>query len=547
MPGSAHGYDVVDPTAVIRGARRTEAWARCAAAREGTGLALVVDIVPNHVGVADRQANPALVGRAAARAAIGVRAVASTSTGTAACGQSRCRSWPTPPTALARPEVDGDVLRYDDHVFPIAPGTGAAAAGARCTTAQHYQLVSLAAHDERLPALLRGHDAGRGPGREDREVFDATHAESCAGRRGLVDGLRVDHPDGLADPAGYLTRLREHAVRRLDRGREDPAHRRGSCRVLAGRRHHRLRRARRDQRGVRRPRRRPSDRAARARPGVPRLGTGRAGRTTASATSPPAPLAGAAPAGRAGRRCRRASDVTARLPEAGRALLPGLPLYLPDPRSSTGDATALADARAPRGPTSTATLATIIAAAAGPPATSPRCRVPADPGAVMAKGVEDTAFYRYPVRRAQRGGRRTRPFGVSTARVPPRALRRTANWPPAMTTLSTHDTKRGEDVRARIGRAGSSCPALWAESVDPEPTGAAARAATGRSCRRTSSVAGRRSASHRPSCASGCTPTPRRRSARPASSRRWTDPDADFERRCTPVDAAVRRRQSPRS
>ncbi len=45
---------------------------------------------------------------------------------------------------------------------------------------------------------------------EDEEVFAATH-ELVLGllREGVVDGVRVDHPDGLADPAGYLTRLAE--------------------------------------------------------------------------------------------------------------------------------------------------------------------------------------------------------------------------------------------------------------------------------------------------------------------------------------------------
>src|SRR6185369_9370159 len=47
---------------------------------------------------------------------------------------------------------------------------------------------------------------------EDRAVFDATHTEV---RRwftdGLVDGVRVDHPDGLSDPAGYLAWLRQLA------------------------------------------------------------------------------------------------------------------------------------------------------------------------------------------------------------------------------------------------------------------------------------------------------------------------------------------------
>jgi (1->4)-alpha-D-glucan 1-alpha-D-glucosylmutase len=45
---------------------------------------------------------------------------------------------------------------------------------------------------------------------EDEEVFETLHAKVLAlVREGVVDGLRVDHPDGLADPAGYLRRLRE--------------------------------------------------------------------------------------------------------------------------------------------------------------------------------------------------------------------------------------------------------------------------------------------------------------------------------------------------
>src|SRR3954451_14241344 len=44
---------------------------------------------------------------------------------------------------------------------------------------------------------------------EDPEVFEATHALALRlVREGVVDGLRIDHPDGLADPAGYLERLR---------------------------------------------------------------------------------------------------------------------------------------------------------------------------------------------------------------------------------------------------------------------------------------------------------------------------------------------------
>ncbi len=51
---------------------------------------------------------------------------------------------------------------------------------------------------------------------EDPEVFERTHELVLAlVAEGLVDGLRIDHPDGLADPAGYLTRLRERGVPRV--------------------------------------------------------------------------------------------------------------------------------------------------------------------------------------------------------------------------------------------------------------------------------------------------------------------------------------------
>jgi (1->4)-alpha-D-glucan 1-alpha-D-glucosylmutase len=51
---------------------------------------------------------------------------------------------------------------------------------------------------------------------EDPDVFEATHALALSlVREGVVDGLRVDHPDGLADPAEYLGRLRDRGASRV--------------------------------------------------------------------------------------------------------------------------------------------------------------------------------------------------------------------------------------------------------------------------------------------------------------------------------------------
>jgi (1->4)-alpha-D-glucan 1-alpha-D-glucosylmutase len=84
---------------------------------------------------------------------------------------------------------------------------------------------------------------------------------------------------------------------------------------------------------------------------------------------------------------------------------------------------------------------------------------------VTAKAVEDCLFYRDArlVSLNEVGGEPHR-FGVGAAEFHHRAATRARLWPQTMTTLSTHDTKRGEDVRARIGVL-SQVPSLWAEFV----------------------------------------------------------------------------------
>jgi (1->4)-alpha-D-glucan 1-alpha-D-glucosylmutase len=84
---------------------------------------------------------------------------------------------------------------------------------------------------------------------------------------------------------------------------------------------------------------------------------------------------------------------------------------------------------------------------------------------VMAKGVEDTAFYRYNrfVALNEVGGDPDR-FGVSPAEFHDRCAGRIAAWPRTMTTLSTHDTKRSEDVRARLAVL-AEMPEEWADRL----------------------------------------------------------------------------------
>jgi (1->4)-alpha-D-glucan 1-alpha-D-glucosylmutase len=80
---------------------------------------------------------------------------------------------------------------------------------------------------------------------------------------------------------------------------------------------------------------------------------------------------------------------------------------------------------------------------------------------VTAKGVEDTAFYRYNrlVCLNEVGGDPRR-FSVSTAALHQENLERAKHWPHSMLATSTHDTKRSEDVRARIAVI-SELPDHW--------------------------------------------------------------------------------------
>ena len=178
------------------------------------GMGVLVDIVPNHVGVATAPDN-AGGGTCSGSAGSPRTRPPSTSTGRPATTGSGSPSSATT-TGTPRPAgstishvADGE-LRYHDHRFPLAPGS--ADDGAAPNTVhdrQHYELVHWKVADDGLNyrrffavntlAAIRV---------EDPQVLADSHVEI---RRwfdeGLVDGLRVDHPDGLRDPRGYLDDL----------------------------------------------------------------------------------------------------------------------------------------------------------------------------------------------------------------------------------------------------------------------------------------------------------------------------------------------------
>ena len=86
-------------------------------------------------------------------------------------------------------------------------------------------------------------------------------------------------------------------------------------------------------------------------------------------------------------------------------------------------------------------------------------------GPIMAKGLEDTVFYIYNRLAAlNEVGGEPQQFGLSAEAFHDRNLDRHRNWPATLLTTSTHDTKRSEDVRARMV-AISEIPELWRRSL----------------------------------------------------------------------------------
>jgi (1->4)-alpha-D-glucan 1-alpha-D-glucosylmutase len=86
-------------------------------------------------------------------------------------------------------------------------------------------------------------------------------------------------------------------------------------------------------------------------------------------------------------------------------------------------------------------------------------------GPIMAKGLEDTVFYIYNRLAAlNEVGGEPQQFGIDLNAFHERNLDRQRNWPATLLATSTHDTKRSEDVRARMV-AISELPQLWRRSI----------------------------------------------------------------------------------
>jgi (1->4)-alpha-D-glucan 1-alpha-D-glucosylmutase len=472
VDGSTHGYDVADPSTVSEGLGGRPGLEALADAARERGMGLVIDIVPNHVGVADPRQNAwwwdAL--RHGDKSEYADYFDFDTSADNGAGG--KC-ALPVLASGADGHDLTVDrsgaepMIAYYDKRFPIAPGTDVGTA-AEIHDRQSYRLVPW--------------DSGRIGYRrfftvsdlaairvEDPRVFDAAHAQVASWiADGLVDGIRVDHPDGLADPADYLVRLRD--LIGADRWLVVE-------KVLAD--------------------------------GEPLDATLPVDGTTGYDALNELTGVFLDPGGEnelsALSRTFTGADGDAHWLHAQEQLLgrqvletglaPEIRRLVRTIRHATGDTTvtdlALRDAvvpvitqvpvyRADYAPLSTMLPRIVGEVGRSEPALMPALEVvvqalATDPetaarfgqvcGASTAKAVEDCLFYRAArlISLQEVGGNPGR-FGLDPSEFHLLWAQRARSWPRTMTTLSTHDTKRSEDVRARIGVL-SQVPQPWADCV----------------------------------------------------------------------------------
>lgn len=202
VPGSRHGYDVVDHSRVRQELGGEEGLRSLAATAREHGLGLVLDIVPNHMAAAPRHNRQLWEVLREGRASPYARWF---DIDWAAGGDKVLLP------VLAGPlggeldaftvDADAGVLRYGEQEFPLRAGT-AELPLPELLDAQHYRLAwwRLARTELNYRRFFTVSEL-IGVRVEHPEVFDATHAKVLELLRdGVLDGLRIDHPDGLPTP-----------------------------------------------------------------------------------------------------------------------------------------------------------------------------------------------------------------------------------------------------------------------------------------------------------------------------------------------------------
>jgi (1->4)-alpha-D-glucan 1-alpha-D-glucosylmutase len=464
--GSDHGYDVTDPSAVDPDRGGPEGLLALSKAAREHGMGVLVDIVPNHVGVATPAQNPwwwSLLKEGQGSP----YAEAFDVEWELAGGKIRLPMLGSGED-LDKLEVKDGELRYYDHRFPIAEGTYSDGDSAKeVHSRQHYELIDWRGADAQLNyRRFAAVTTLAGIRVETPRVFEEAHAE--VGRwfkEGLVDGLRVDHPDGLADPAGYLRWLKDlsggayvlvekilepgetlpqdfategttgyDALADVDRVFVDPAGQQQLDELDAKLRDSDT----------------PADYAEMIRGTKRMIADG-------ILRSEVLRLARLVPESH-GLSVEQAADAIAEIIAA----FPVYRTYLPTGAEILKEACESAAAHRPDLEVAVGTLLPLLL----DPANAISVRFQQTSGMVMAKGVEDTAFYRYTrLGTLTEVGAEPTEFAVSPEEFHHRMIRRQQELPLSMTTMSTHDTKRSEDARARISVI-AELPQEWTATLN---------------------------------------------------------------------------------
>jgi (1->4)-alpha-D-glucan 1-alpha-D-glucosylmutase len=218
-PGSTHGYDVVDHGRISEELGGEQALRDLAGHAHELGMGVVVDVVPNHMAVPSP---------ASANAALWSVLRDGPSSDFARwfdvdwAAQDQAILMPVLGQRIGQCLADGEIafddsgaqplLRYYDHVFPVRPGTEDLALP-ELLERQWYRLAHHKVGQDELNYRRFFDVDGLAAIRvEDPVVFDATHELLLQlYDDGVIHGFRIDHPDGLTDPRGYLRRLRAAA------------------------------------------------------------------------------------------------------------------------------------------------------------------------------------------------------------------------------------------------------------------------------------------------------------------------------------------------
>lgn len=494
--GSTHGYDVTDANEIDPQIGGRAGFDRLAAALQQAGIGLILDIVPNHMAASLENAwwHDVIEHGEASQYARYFDIDWSRKLTLPFLGDEFERVLEQGDLSVKASATSGKpVLAYYDSEYPLTPASWQGresevlalrdpAAIAQLHARQPWQLTSWRTARSNLSYRRFFEITGLvGVRVEDPAVFADSHRLILElVHAGIVDGLRVDHVDGLADPLGYLQQLRqaagEHCYITVEKilgegeqlPEEWPISGTTGYEFIAALSHaliddsqidmlHLAYEAITGQRndvatGLRAARELMVDRNF----------AGEFARLLGIATRV------------AQQEHRHVGE--AELHVALRELLIAFPVYRtygqPAGMPLAGEELLLQVLEQVKHSASPAALSFLQALLLGAvteeaerDATEFRTRFQQLTGPLMAKAVEDTLFFRNHVALAiNEVGAEPLPHAFSLSHFHEEMQTRLTHQPDALSTTSTHDTKRGEDARARLYTL-SEAPALWAENV----------------------------------------------------------------------------------